>query len=514
MGFKYLQVKTLHATSLLIATLFVMCMLFVNSAKAQSEAVVSGKILNLPTRILHYHYRNNPFLLEESENYVALDANDSFNIRFQLLSPQIVYIDLMGTKLKLFIAPNDNLNIKLDCKKKISEAIFEGNNASNNTFLAKSIGQIPDWVDETEIKKAQKSKTAQEYQTYIESLFEEKKHFLDNYPISEKSNFSADFLDFLFYDLHFWKSRVMIEYYEENKNNADPLRKPDESAKTSTSTEVIAENKTEEPVHGTQKIVSDLDKFNQSKTETIFSPKPIPQPTKTEYKPAEERPSRILITDVNQPDLKILVEDLKSAEQKKLPPVSKVSETIKPLTSSTTTVSNFAAGKYFLPDPSLNTDAEVVPLYKPTSSESMKFNGLTINERIPDFTFEDINGKEIKSKELLGKIVYLDFWATWCAPCQAEMTRAQGMAERLKDKDIVFIFVSTDEDGQAWRNQVQSEKYLGIHANDRVIIPINFMVEALPNYFIIDKKGRVAFNSLIKSHYTSEEMVEKLLSIP
>ena len=222
MGFKYLQ-------NILFAILFALCTLLANSAKAQSEAVISGKILNLPPRILHFHYRNNPFLLEESENYVALDGNDSFNIRFQLLAPQIVYIDLMGTKLKLYIAPNDNLNIKLDCKKKISEAVFEGTNASNNIFLAKSIGQIPDWVDETEIKKAQKSKTAQEYQTYIESLFEEKKHFLDNYPISEISNFSADFLDFVFYDLHFWKSRVMIEYYEENKNNADLLHIPDEA---------------------------------------------------------------------------------------------------------------------------------------------------------------------------------------------------------------------------------------------------------------------------------------------
>ena len=78
---------------------------FPNGVNGQSEAVISGKILNLPPRILHLHYRNNPFLFEESENYVALDTNDSFNIKIQLLAPQVVYIDLMGTKLKFMYHP-------------------------------------------------------------------------------------------------------------------------------------------------------------------------------------------------------------------------------------------------------------------------------------------------------------------------------------------------------------------------------------------------------------------------
>ncbi len=862
---------------IILASLFAISSILPNALTAQSEAAISGKILNLPSSILHLHYRNNPFLYEESENYVALDANDSFNLKIQLLAPQVVYIDLMGTKLKIYVAPNDNLNLKFDCKKKVSEAVFEGTNAANNTFLAKSVAQFLDWIDETDIKKAQKNKTAQEYQTYVDSLFTEKKHFLDSYPISEISNFSADFLDFIFYDLHFWKARMMIEYYNENKNSTDPLHVPDEAflsfiyetelstnsaynddnylmylqyhlaylkdkkifpeaiansdlttesvrivqtakpiagsvfvledpftskevvdwltnsntatflniittekykyigndttyddtfikvktqngrigwvpnssiylvedkiidtihiprycldneapfcglekiisgralyltgaidivrsaiksnpsviemrynnfiqanvlfpdinnylkkaykatlanmakgikeislphqttlivnsqiksltnfsltrnttilsnytskADTSLNNEKIKSSealerksfvfsqipvnykinvavpqttisdvssnyfkvfdlpvikkveekeisfltsrdtangitvsdtslnnsisfetlrisdsllytwtkaysdslnstkdkiKTDSTIADSKKIVSDLEKFNQSKTETVLMPKPLPQPIKIETKRAEEQENRIAITDINQPDLRTISEDLKLAEQKRATQTPRISETFKSSSSSANT-SNFAASKFFLDDPILNTDAEVVPLYKPTNNVAMKFNGLTINERIPDFTFQDINGKEIKSQELLGKIIYLDFWATWCAPCQAEMTRAQGMAERLKDKDIVFIFVSTDEDSQLWRDQVTSQKYMGIHANDRVIIPINFMVEALPNYFIIDKKGHIAYNSLIKSHFTSEEMVEKLLSIP
>ena len=862
---------------IIFASFFALIATLPIAIRAQSDAVISGKIINLPSRIVHLHYRNNPFLFEESENYVALDANDSFNIQIQLLKPQVIYIDLLGTKLKMYVSPNDNLNLKFDCKNKVSEAVFDGTNAANNNFLTKSVAQFSDWIDETEIKKAQKTKTAQEYQTYIDNLFTEKKHFLDSYPVAEISNFSADFLDFIFYDLHFWKARVMIEYYNENKNSTDALHVPDEpflsfiyetelstnsaynvdnylaylqyhlaylkdkkifpeskidsdlttesvrivqtvkpiagnvfvledpftskevvdwltisntatflniittekykyigndttfddtfikvktqngrigwvpnssiylvedkitdikhiprycldnetplcglekiisgralyltgaidiirgaiksdpsviemrynnfiqanvlfpdinnylkkaykatlaniaagvkevslphqttltngnqvklltnfsttrvttlltnySAKADTSLNekikpedlnqrksvaftqlpvnynfvvemptttlfnstnsnyfknfevTIPEKKIEDyttnlltprdTLNGTivsdtllsssvtiasklseiaevsspnalsdslnlekekiklnsdtttsKKIVSDLEKFNQSKTETVLMPKPLPQPIKTETKPAEEPENRIAITDINQPDLRTVSQDLKLAEQKRAAQTTRVSDTFKSGSSSVNT-SNFAASKIFIADPMLNTDAEIVPLYKPTNNVALKFNGLTINEHIPDFTFQDINGKEFKSQDLLGKIIYLDFWATWCAPCQAEMTRAQGMADRMKDKDVVFIFVSTDEDAQLWRDQVTSQKYQGIHTNDRVIIPINFMIEALPNYFIIDKKGHVAYNSLIRSHFTSEEMVDKLLSIP
>ncbi|MGY0039594.1 TlpA family protein disulfide reductase [Pedobacter sp. NJ-S-72] len=59
--------------------------------------------------------------------------------------------------------------------------------------------------------------------------------------------------------------------------------------------------------------------------------------------------------------------------------------------------------------------------------------------------FKDVNGKEIDLGELRGKVVFLNFWATWCPPCLAEMPSVNALHEKFKDdKDVVFILVDAD----------------------------------------------------------------------
>jgi Thioredoxin-like len=85
------------------------------------------------------------------------------------------------------------------------------------------------------------------------------------------------------------------------------------------------------------------------------------------------------------------------------------------------------------------------------------------------------------------------------------------MQERFKDKNVVFLYISLDQDQEAWRFSVKEKNLGGIQANDPTIVPINFMVQALPNYFVVDKNGKIALNSLIKSKIDAEKMLEYLL---
>lgn len=141
-----------------------------------------------------------------------------------------------------------------------------------------------------------------------------------------------------------------------------------------------------------------------------------------------------------------------------------------------------------------------------------------INEKAPDFTLQDINGKTVSLKDLRGKVVFVDFWASWCPPCKKEFPELNRFLENHKNSDIVGVAISVDKkrshvDDFLSQMPFLSNKLFVLLDTDAAVISA-YRAGAMPTSFIIDRSGVIrfvhfGFNERDPATWTQE--VEKLL---
>jgi len=115
-------------------------------------------------------------------------------------------------------------------------------------------------------------------------------------------------------------------------------------------------------------------------------------------------------------------------------------------------------------------------------------------EAAPDFTLTGMNGVSIKLSDYRGKVVLLNFWATWCGPCKAEIPWFIEFEKLYKDRGFATLGVSMDEDGwQAVQPFVKQRaiNYPVMIGNDRVA-QLYGGIDSLPSTFLIDRQGKIA----------------------
>jgi peroxiredoxin len=138
-------------------------------------------------------------------------------------------------------------------------------------------------------------------------------------------------------------------------------------------------------------------------------------------------------------------------------------------------------------------------------------------KRAPDFALKDANSRMIHLSDYQGKVVLLDFWATWCGPCGEEIPWFMEFQRKYKDRGFEVLGVSMDDDGWKAINPFVALKKI----NYRVVLGDDATgdmyggLEALPTTFLIDRNGRIASVHVgLASRKDFENGIETLLQAP
>lgn len=171
-----------------------------------------------------------------------------------------------------------------------------------------------------------------------------------------------------------------------------------------------------------------------------------------------------------------------------------------------------------LPDFSSIYESNVTNPQKITSYKALcsKWKKVAKGQPSIDFEFTDINGEKVSLKDLAGKYVYIDCWATWCGPCRYELPYLQKLEQQYKNKNIHFVSISCDQNRKTWENMVKKEKLGGIqlHYDNNKSFMDFYMIAGIPRFILIDREGKIIqSNATRPSNPETQKTIDSLEGI-
>ena len=121
---------------------------------------------------------------------------------------------------------------------------------------------------------------------------------------------------------------------------------------------------------------------------------------------------------------------------------------------------------------------------------------IKVGNMAPEFKGETIDGKELKLSDYKGRVILLDFWASWCGPCQKELPFLFQMYDDNEDRNFIIIAVNIDKklnSAQKFLEKLTEKAHFPIVWDSKSEIPALYNIESMPTTIFIDKEGVIRY---------------------
>ena len=130
-----------------------------------------------------------------------------------------------------------------------------------------------------------------------------------------------------------------------------------------------------------------------------------------------------------------------------------------------------------------------------------------------NFRLKSVNGNDIHFEDLKGKVVFMNFWATWCPPCLAEMPDIHDLYESLDTEQVEFVMISRDKEFGRAKKYVENKGYTFPIYQQIDRLPGVFSMNGIPTTFVISKNGKIALKKTGIATYNTTEFKEYLRAL-
>ncbi len=145
---------------------------------------------------------------------------------------------------------------------------------------------------------------------------------------------------------------------------------------------------------------------------------------------------------------------------------------------------------------------------------SLHDNVVKVGDKAPQFSIKADNGKTITARDFGGKLLILNFWASWCEPCVQEVPSLETLSTVLGPRGLVVLGVSQDKDQNAYKNFIDRFRVSFLTARDPTAdIQTKYGTTLIPESYLIDSKGRVVEKIVSATNWSSAQMIEHVKSL-
>ena len=445
-----------------------------NEPYKETKTIISGIIENGTTDSIELIIDKN-YLSQNPTRFKIPIIQNRFNFEFQLDRNRLVQLSYQSQLAGLYIEPGDSLNIKFKAGNLTESSVFSGKGNINNQFIKsfneKFINDFTTGIMEEKIK----SLSLDEFEMLIFDNQKKQKEFFTNYP--DKNLFSDGFKKFIENQIKYNYFNFLLSYpiVNANKSNAiltvTPLPKLMlnvlDKKSVNDPTAMISESYRNFITSFVTYFGSELNGFNKFRDFTASAEKKYVVATDNfTEEPLLYYLTKFLLENgekINPEEVKRIYQEMEK-EDRSIEYAGIIKEKL---------------GKWM--KTKLPKNAEL--------KSDMASSG---------FKLQGINGKEVSLDDFKGKVVYVDFWASWCGPCRQQFPYSKVLHEQLSEKQkkqVIFLYVSIDNTEDIWKKAVNDLQLEGVNALSpggwNSFVVKYYHISSIPRYLLIDKKGNV-----------------------